>query len=84
MSLVPRRWRAFHTFQAALAGAAMVLLVTMAVAGTLRLRQGDLAPPQTDALLALLYWGTYPLVFVGLGALTWHFVRFYRGDYAAA
>lgn len=78
----PGSWRAFDTFQAALAGAAAVLLAAMTAAGALWLRHGTLAATQTAGLLGLLYWGTYPLVFLGLGALLWHFVRFYRGDYA--
>lgn len=76
------RWRAWTTFLAALGGAFLAFLAFLATALALRLRDGTLSDGQARTLLALLYWGTYPLVFVALGALAWHLVRFYRGDYA--
>jgi hypothetical protein len=75
-------WRAWNTFLASLAGAFLAFLAFLATALALHARDGDLGDGQARALLALLYWGTYPLVFVALGALLWHLVRFYRGDYA--
>ena len=76
------RWRAWQTFLAALGGAFLAFLAFLATSLALRLRHGDLAAGESALLLRLLYWGTYPLVFVAVGALAWHLVRFYRGDYA--
>jgi len=76
-----RTWRAWDTFAWSLAAAFFAFLAFLAAALFLRLR-GELAPSQSSLLLGLLRYGTYPLVFLALGALTWHFVRFYRGDYA--
>jgi hypothetical protein len=76
------RWRAWNTFLAALGGAFLAFLAFLATALALRLRDGELSDGQAKTLLGLLYWGTYPLVFLALGALLWHLVRFYRGDYA--
>ena len=76
------RWRAWTTFQVSLAGAFLAFLAFLATSLVLHLREGELSEGQSELLLRLLYWGTYPLVFVALGALAWHLVRFYRGDYA--
>jgi hypothetical protein len=76
------RWRAWNTFLASLAGAFAAFLAFLATALLLHARRGELGDREAGALLALLYWGTYPLVFVALAALGWHLVRFYRGDYA--
>ncbi len=74
--------RAMHVFQGTLAGAFLASMAFVIASWWLHATQGDLTVQQTEVLLGLLYWGTYPLVFVALGSLTWHFVRFYRGDYA--
>ena len=76
------RWRAWTTFQVSLAGAFLAFLAFLATSFILHQRDGELTESQSATLLRLLYWGTYPLVFVALGALAWHLVRFYRGDYA--
>jgi hypothetical protein len=76
------RWRAWTTFLVALAGAFLAFLAFLATALVLHARDGELSDGQARALLGMLYWGTYPLVFLALGALLWHLVRFYRGDYA--
>jgi len=76
------RWRAWQTFQVALAGAFLAFLAFLGVSLLLQQRHGELADAESALLLRLLYWGTYPLVFVALAALAWHLVRFYRGDYA--
>jgi hypothetical protein len=76
-------WRAWDTFLASLGGAFLAFLAFLATSLALRLQHGELTGPESALLLRLLYWGTYPLVFVALVALTWHLVRFYRGDYAA-
>jgi hypothetical protein len=78
----PGRWRAWHTFVAALCVAFAAFAVALAVALLLWLRQGALHDGQASFLLALVRNGTYPVVFVALGALLWHYVRSYRGDYA--
>ncbi len=74
-------WRAWHTFQLTLVAALLMLTAAMGAAGMLRLTHGELSASQTKALLGVLYWGTYPLVFTALGALAWHVVRSERGDY---
>lgn len=75
-------WRAWNTFVLALACAGAAILALMLAALYLRLRQGAITTPQATLLLDLLRDGTYPIAFVALGALAWHYVRFYRGDYA--
>lgn len=76
-----RSWRAWNTFTWTLGAAFLAFLAFLAAALVLRVR-GQLTTLQSEALLGLLRYGTYPLVFIALGALLWHFVRFYRGDYA--
>jgi hypothetical protein len=76
-----RTWRAWDTFAWSLGAAFFAFLAFLGAALALRLR-GELTAGQSETLLGLLRYGTYPLVFLALGALTWHFVRFYRGDYA--
>lgn len=78
----PQPWRAWHTFQVCLVAALLVLTLAMAVAAFLRVTAGELSVDQTRVMLRSLYWGTYPLGFVALVALAWHFVRSERGDYA--
>jgi hypothetical protein len=75
-------WRAWDTFLACLAAAFLAFLAFLATSLALHLQHGDLTAAESGLLLRLLYWGTYPLVFLALGALAWHLVRFYRGDYA--
>jgi hypothetical protein len=76
-----RTWRAWDTFAWSLGAAFFAFLAFLGAALVLRLR-GELSTGQSETLLGLLRYGTYPLVFLALGALLWHFVRFYRGDYA--
>ncbi|HUR62997.1 MAG TPA: hypothetical protein VM241_00800 [Candidatus Thermoplasmatota archaeon] len=75
-------WRAWDTFAWCLGLAGLSFLGCMLAAVYLKLRQGDITTHQAEVLLGVVRNGTYPLVFVGLGALAWHYVRFYRGDYA--
>ena len=77
-----RRWRAWDTFRASLATALAAFLVFVLVSMALKLVHGGLTDGESALLLRLLYWGTYPLVFVALGSLLWHLIRHYRGDYA--
>lgn len=77
-----RPWRAWDTFRASLATALAALLVFVLVSIALRLVHGGLTDAESGLLLRLLYWGTYPLVFVALGSLLWHLIRYHRGDYA--
>ena len=74
--------RAWDVFRASLALSFLAFLTFVFVSMALRWRHGSLTADESQTLLGLLYWGTYPLVFVALGALLWHFVRYYRGDYA--
>ncbi len=74
--------RAWDVFRVSLALSFLSSLVFILVSMGLRLWHGDLTARESALLLRLLYWGTYPLVFVALGALTWHFVQYYRGAYA--
>jgi hypothetical protein len=60
----------------------LFLLVMMAVASVFSVQNGELTTDEAKGLLGILYWGTYPLLFLSIGALSWHMVRFYRGDYA--
>lgn len=76
------RWRAWHTFQASLALAFLAFLAFLAASLLMKQLHGELSDSEAAALLALVYWGTYPLVFVALGALTWHLVQTERGAYA--
>ncbi|MGB0653684.1 MAG: hypothetical protein ACPGQL_10850 [Thermoplasmatota archaeon] len=72
--------RAWRIFQASLAAAFVAFLLFMGLALAARLVKGELPAEDADRLLRLLYWGTYPLVFIALGALTVHFVQYYRGS----
>ncbi len=74
--------RAWHVFLASLGLAFGLLLAFLAASFLLHQRDGELGDGAARALLALLYWGTYPLVFVALGALGWHLVQSERGAYA--
>ncbi len=82
MRLADPGWRAFDTFRWALAAAVLAFLLFLGASAVLRAAQGSLTSGEARLLLGLLYWGTYPLVFVALGALAWHFVAFYGGRYA--
>lgn len=73
-------WRAWTTFQVSIVLVFLFLLGMMAAAAVMRLRHGELTTSEAEALLGVLYWGTYPLLFVALISLGWHMVRFYRGD----
>ncbi|MEK6975609.1 MAG: hypothetical protein AABY18_04615 [Candidatus Thermoplasmatota archaeon] len=75
-------WRAWNTFLLSLGIAFLAFLGFLGASLVLHLRHGDLSDGQAGALLRLLYWGTYPLVFVALGALGWHLVQSERGAYA--
>lgn len=75
-------WRAADTFRAALLVSFVVATAAMAAAGWLRVQGGPLTEVEATRLLAVLYWGVYPAAFVAFGALFWHLVRSYRGDYA--
>lgn len=73
--------RAWHLFLGSIIAVFLALLVMISASIALRI-QGGIDAAQTRALLALLYRGIYPIIFVALGSLTWHFVRSERGDYA--
>jgi Mn2+/Fe2+ NRAMP family transporter len=78
------RWQAWNTFLAATLGAFVTFLAVMLATGILYLQDGVLDADETLVLLQGLYLLGYPFVFIALGALLWHLVRFYRGDYAAS
>ena len=82
MGGLPRPWRAWHTFLASLGGAFVAFLGFLAASWWMHWRHGELTRGEADGLLGLLYWGTYPLVFLALGALLWHLVQSERGAYA--
>jgi hypothetical protein len=63
------RWTWGTTFLASTAGAGLAFLASLAVSVVLRARQGELTAPQSEALLAVVYWGCYPLAFIALVAL---------------
>lgn len=77
------RWRAWHTFLASLGLAFGAFLAFLIASWAMRQEHGELTSAEASGLLRLLYWGTYPLVFVALGALFWHLVQSERGAYAA-
>ncbi len=72
--------RPWHVFQTSILLVFFFLLGMMATAGVMRIRHGQLTTAEAEGLLGVLYWGTYPLLFVALVALAWHMVRFYRGS----
>lgn len=75
-------WRAWHTFLGSLGLAFVAFLAFLAASLALHGRAGAVGDGEAALLLRLLYWGTYPLVFVALGALLWHLVQSERGAYA--
>lgn len=75
-------WRAWHTFLASLGLAFAAFLAFLGTSLVLHQRHGTLTDGEAEALLRLLYWGTYPLVFLAVGALAWHLVQSERGAYA--
>lgn len=77
-----REIRAWHLFTYAGAAAFLAFTSVIFVSIALKATAGGLNPAQTDAMLRILYWGCYPLVFVALGALIWHFVKTETGGYA--
>ena len=74
--------RAWQVFLWSLGLAFGLFLAFLAASFVLHQRDGDLSDAAARAMLGLLYWGTYPLVFVALGALAWHLVQTERGAYA--
>ncbi len=63
-------------------GAALVLLLVAFAATAILHARGRLTQNDAETVLRLTRDGVLPLAFIGLGALSWHLVRFYRGDYA--
>ena len=79
----PRRpWRAWDTFLWSLGAAFVCLLAFLAASVAAHQMAGELGPAQSELLLGLLRYGTYPLIFVALGALLWHYVKSETGGYA--
>ncbi len=76
------QWRAWHTFLASLGLAFAAFLAFLGTSLALHQWHGALTDAEAVALLRLLYWGTYPLVFIAVGALAWHLVQSERGAYA--
>lgn len=76
------RWRAWHTFAVSLASAFVSFLGFLGVSLWMQQAHGELTDGEAATLLRLLYWGTYPLVFLAVGALGWHLVQAERGAYA--
>lgn len=74
--------RAWHVFTGSLGLAFLALLAFLSASFFLHQTHGELTDGEAAGLLRLLYWGTYPLVFVALGALTWHLVQKESGAYA--
>ncbi|MEK6986026.1 MAG: hypothetical protein AABX89_06565 [Candidatus Thermoplasmatota archaeon] len=77
-----RPWRAWDTFVAALAVCFASFLAFLLASVAAHAAQGDLNREQSELLLGLLRYGTYPLVFLALGALGWHYVKSETGGYA--
>lgn len=77
-----RDLRAWDVFAISGAGAFLAFMTVIFVSIGIKLASGGLNEPQTDAMLKILYWGCYPLVFLALGALSWHFVKTETGGYA--
>ncbi len=75
-------WRAWDTFLWSLGAAFVCFLAFLAASVAARLAGGALTEPQSELLLGMLRYGTYPLVFLALGALAWHFVKAETGGYA--
>ncbi len=82
MSLFAKPFRAWDLFRLSLGFSFIAFVVFLLVSMGLNAWHGDLTARESNTLLRMLYWGTYPLVFVALGALTWHFIQYYRGAYA--
>ena len=74
--------RAWDLFATSGAGAFLAFTAVIFASILVRLTDGGLNPAQTEAMLRILYWGCYPLVFTALGALIWHFVKTETGGYA--
>ena len=77
-----KEWRAMHTFLLCLGAAFVFFISAMLAALMLKFAGVTPTPTQADALLAYAYWTTYPTGLIAIIALLWHFIRFYRGDYA--
>lgn len=77
-----RPWRAWDTFVASLAICFASFLAFLLASMAAYTTHGSLNQEQSELLLGLLRYGTYPLVFVALGALAWHYVKSESGGYA--
>lgn len=79
---LPKPWRAIHTFQVTLFVAFVIFIGAVLWALGAYLLHGELTRADTQQLLAVLYIGCYPNLFVALVSLFIHFIKSYRGDYA--
>lgn len=79
-----RAWRAMDTFFLCLSATFVFFISAMAAALAFKFTGNPVTTSQADALLNYAYWTTYPTGLGALVALFWHWIRFYRGDYAAA
>jgi hypothetical protein len=77
-----RPFRAWDLFLWTLAAAFLCFLAFLGASLWEHQTQGELTTAQSTLLLGLLRYGTYPLVFVSLGALFWHLVKSEMGGYA--
>lgn len=75
-------WRAMDTFLLSLGLAFMFFISAMIAALLLKFSGQTVTENQADFLLKYAYWTTYPAGLTSLVALFWHFIKFYRGDYA--
>lgn len=77
-----RPWRAWDTFLWSLGAAFVCLLAFLGASLAAHQLEGELGASQAAFLLGLLRNGTYPLIFIALGALLWHYVKSETGGYA--
>lgn len=77
-----RPWRAWDTFLWSLGASFACMLAFLAASLAAHQLEGELGKAQAELLLGLLRNGTYPLVFLALGALLWHYVKSETGGYA--
>jgi hypothetical protein len=78
------KWRAMDSFLVALGATFVFFISAMLAALALKFSGTTVNSAQASFLLNYAYWTTYPTGLTALGALLWHFVKFYRGDYATA
>lgn len=78
------KWRAMDTFLVCIGAAFVFFISAMMAALALKIGGTTVNAAQANFLLNYAYWTTYPTGLGAIGALLWHFVKFYRGDYAAA